>query len=348
MSKNNPAKPRAAGDDKSGDLAHAETEPGKDLVPSSETGTTASTEPGGTTPTALDTAAEQDPDRTGPDTDESIIGAGEDMPPVPDEIREAGRLAPDHWLGMVDPSWTGEGTPPEWAMVGRWRSGLDGEIEEWQDNEDYRPSPRALGWPEPADDVDAAVQLAATGYGSGEDVVKALAHHEVAVFVKPGGGPLSATTPDDTSVVPVFTSPVYLHTAGRLAFELLKVPDLLDQVPEGHLLYLNPSGPVSMTVELDVLREEIEGHHTRDIGADAGADAGDGQAPAEASPEQDISAPPRSRPVTTVSLDGPEDGSSPGAAAIVSEVLSGTQTEEQTDGNGSGDTPGTQAKGSAG
>ena len=71
----------------------------------------------------------------------------EALPPVPDDIREAARLAPDHWLGVVDPMWYGEGKPPEWAMTGRWRSGLDGEIVEWEDNPDYRPSPRALGWP---------------------------------------------------------------------------------------------------------------------------------------------------------------------------------------------------------
>lgn len=190
-----------------------------------------------------------------------IEGATENMPPVPDEIREAARLAPDHWLGMVDPTWRGEGPPPAWAVVGQWRSGLDGEIVEWQDNEEYRPSPKALGWPEPADDVDAAVQLAATGYGPGEDVTRALAKlPEAAVFVTPDGDPLPATAPDGkTPVVPLFTSPVYLHTSGRLAFELMSIGDVLDRLPEGHLLYLNPSASVSMTVETDALREARAG-----------------------------------------------------------------------------------------
>ncbi|MGK3940454.1 type VII secretion system-associated protein [Streptomyces caeruleatus] len=193
------------------------------------------------------------------------------MPPVPDEIREAAKLAPDHWLGMVDPTWNGEGPPPAWAVVGQWRSGLDGEIVEWQDNEEYRPSPKALGWPEPADDVDAAVQLAATGYGPGEDVTRALAElSEAAVFVTPGGDPLPATAPDgETPVVPLFTSPVYLHTSGRLAFELMPVSDVLDRLPEGHLLYLNPSAPVSMTVETDALREALAGDTAEAPGGEA-------------------------------------------------------------------------------
>ncbi len=185
--------------------------------------------------------------------------AGDEMPPVPDHIREAARQAPDHWFGMVDPTWSGEGVPPEWAMVGQWRSDQDGEIVEWRDNEEYRPSPTALGWPEPTDPVDAAVQLAATGYGPAEDVTRALATAEVAVFVAPGGGLLTAVAPDDeTPVVPVFTSPDHLHAAGRLSFRPVKVPELLDQIPEGYLLYLNASGPVSMTVESDVLRQAVE------------------------------------------------------------------------------------------
>ncbi|WP_374335464.1 type VII secretion system-associated protein [Streptomyces albus] len=190
---------------------------------------------------------------------EEIAGASENMPPVPEEIREAGRLAPDHWLGMVDPTWQGEGPPPAWALVGQWRSSPEGEIVEWQDNEEYQPSPKALGWPEPADDVDAAVQLAATGYGPGENVTTALAAlEEVAVFVTPDGDPLPATAPDgETAVVPVFTSPVYLHTSGRLAFALHPVRKVLDQLPEGHLIYLNPSAPVSMTVETEALREAL-------------------------------------------------------------------------------------------
>ncbi|MEY7977931.1 type VII secretion system-associated protein [Streptomyces pilosus] len=189
----------------------------------------------------------------------------EALPPVPDDIREAGRLAPDHWLGVVDPTWSGEGRPPEWAMTGRWRSGPDGEIVAWEENPGYRPSPRALGWPEPEDEVDRAVQLASTGYGPGEAVPAALAGREVAVLTAPGGGPLSAAAPDGTPVVPVFTSSVFLHTAGRFAFELVGADDLLTRVPEGHALYLNPSAVVSMLLDPGAVRDAAGG------GTDAGA-----------------------------------------------------------------------------
>ncbi|MEU6083021.1 type VII secretion system-associated protein [Streptomyces sp. NPDC047108] len=189
---------------------------------------------------------------------ESGSDDAEGMPPVPEHIREAARQAPGHWFAMADPTWSGEGAPPEWALVGRWRSDEHGEIVEWRDNEEYRPSPSALGWPEPVDPVDAAVQLAATGYGPTDAVARTLAMAEVAVFLAPGGGPVSAVAPDDaTPVVPVFTAPEHLNAAGRLSFRTVKAAELLDQLPEGHLIYVNPSGPVSMTVEPHMLRELV-------------------------------------------------------------------------------------------
>ncbi|GGX85970.1 hypothetical protein GCM10010358_45120 [Streptomyces minutiscleroticus] len=209
-------------------------------------------------------------------------GPGEDTaPPVPEELREAARLAPDHWLGMVDPTWTGTGEPPNWAVVGQWRSGPDGEIAEWRPNEEYRPSPQALDWPAPTDPVDEAVQLAATGYGPGDAVPRTLAAAEVAMLLGPGGTPLSAVSPDGEPVVPVFTSPVHLHAAGRFGYELLPALDVLDRLPEGHTLYLNPSGPVSMTVDAAALRRAAqetgpaEGTAPGDAGAYGPAEGGD-------------------------------------------------------------------------
>ncbi|MDH6630647.1 hypothetical protein M2271_008508 [Streptomyces sp. LBL] len=217
-------------------------------------------------PVSADTEAETraGTEEAGAGTEELPLGGEpsegmDEMPPVPDHVREAARQAPDHWLGLIDPTWPGEGTPPAWAVVGQWRSDLDGEIVEWRDNVEYKPSPRALGWADPTDPVDDAVQLAATGYGAAEAVTQALAQAEVAVYVAPGGGLLSALGPDDeTVVVPVFTSPDQLHAAGRLSFKPIKVPELLDQLPEGHVIYLNAAGSVSMTVESDVLREAVD------------------------------------------------------------------------------------------
>ncbi|MGW4231836.1 type VII secretion system-associated protein [Streptomyces sp. NPDC004980] len=191
---------------------------------------------------------------TEPGAETSVAPLG----PVPPEefVRAAGR-APDHWLYLTDPAWQGEGPPPAWAVVGQWRSDSDGEIVEWEDNEEYRPSPEAMGWPEPADDVDRAIQLATTGYGRAEDVTAALAGTEVAVLVTADGEPVSASAPDGTAVVPVYTSPRYLGAAGQLGFERVPVADLLDRIPPGHSLCLNSSAPVSMVLPTDGLAEAL-------------------------------------------------------------------------------------------
>ncbi|MGW3984901.1 type VII secretion system-associated protein [Streptomyces mirabilis] len=175
-------------------------------------------------------------------------------PPEPAEERHvAAALAPGHWLGMVDPAWRGDGPPPAWALIGRWRSGPTGEVEEWQDNSEYRASPEALGWPAATDPVDAAVQLASTGYGPSEDVTEALVVAEVAVLVSPDGIPLTATALDGTPVLPVYTSLTHVHAAGRLVYQWVAVTDLIERLPEGHLLYANPTGPVSMLIETEPL-----------------------------------------------------------------------------------------------
>lgn len=177
--------------------------------------------------------------------------AGTPGPPrLPDDVREAARLAPDHWLGVVDPAWTADAPPPHWAVVGEWRSGPTGEVEEWQPNEDYRPSPAALGWPAATDPVDAAVQLAVTGYGSVADAVTALAAADVTLLRAPGGEPLTAAGADGGSpVVPVFTARPHEAFASGLRHDTVAAAALArDLAASGVFLCVNPAGPARLVV----------------------------------------------------------------------------------------------------
>ncbi|MET9166714.1 type VII secretion system-associated protein, partial [Streptomyces cellulosae] len=130
---------------------------------------------------------------------------------------------------------------------------------EWEDNPEYRPSPEALGWPEPADDIDRAIQLATTGYAPAEAVTAALSGAEVAVLVTADGEPVRASAPDGTPVVLAYTSDRYLHAAGRLSFAHLPVSTLLTRVPPDHALYLNSNAPVGMVLPTDGLAGLLEG-----------------------------------------------------------------------------------------
>ncbi|MFJ9619034.1 type VII secretion system-associated protein [Streptomyces noursei] len=197
---------------------------------------------------------------------------GEEMPVPPPEVVEAARQAPDHWLAMVDLTWSGEDAPPLWAVVGQWRSGPDGEIEEWRDNPEYRPSPQMLDWADPTDAVDRAVQLSATGYGPEQAVYEELARAELSFLVTATGAPLAAASPEGAPVVPVYTSVAHLESAGRLCYDRRPAAELVEQLPPGHTLYVNPSGPVSMIVEPEQLRAALAaaggaeaGRHTREV-----------------------------------------------------------------------------------
>ncbi len=176
---------------------------------------------------------------------------------VPRHIRQAARETPDSYLPVVDPAWAGEGEPPEWAVVGVWQSGPDGEVVRWHENPDHRPSPELLGWSAPTDDVDEAVQLASSGYGSDEQVVHSLALAEVAVLLTPDGRPAALRTEDGQAVVPVYTSGTHLRAAGPLAGMVVAVPELVDLLPAEHWIHLNPTAEVSMTLDPDLIREFI-------------------------------------------------------------------------------------------
>ncbi|MFD9335098.1 type VII secretion system-associated protein [Streptomyces sp. NPDC060028] len=187
------------------------------------------------------------------------------LPPVPEDIREAARQAPEHWLAVIDPAWDGEEAPPAWAVRGQWRSDEAGEVVEWQENPDYRPSPESLGWPQPTDALDSAVQLSATGYGPAEAVSTALAQASLAVHTTADGLPVTAAAPDGTPVVAVYSCASYLQAAGRFAYQVLPLPELAALLPAGHELYVNPTAGVAMRIEdsvlsaaLEILRQEPE------------------------------------------------------------------------------------------
>jgi hypothetical protein len=110
------------------------------------------------------------------------------------------------WMYAVDPAYQGIEEIPPYAIAGAYPVGADGTVaEEMIPNPDYRPSPRALGLPVPANDVEAAIQNAATGHG-GDDAVRA-ALLAGTVFVDPAA-------PADDLEMCAWTSDRYLPAGG--------------------------------------------------------------------------------------------------------------------------------------
>ncbi|MFE4690596.1 type VII secretion system-associated protein [Streptomyces sp. NPDC056749] len=195
-----------------------------------------------------------------------------DRPEIPEAVRAAARQAPGHWIGVVDPEWSEERTPPEWAVLGEWQSDDEGGVGEYRANPAYRPSARMLGWPEPTDPVDAAAQRAATGYGTVKAALDALAATDVTVVRGPDGGPLVAAGRDGAPVVLLFTSPAHEFMSSALHHDTLPAVELARSLGgPGTLLMVNAAAAAPLLVPADSL-----------LGPERRAD--DGKAPAEDTP----------------------------------------------------------------
>jgi hypothetical protein len=134
---------------------------------------------------------------------------------------------PGTWVYAIDPAFDGNTDVPPFAISGAYPVDENGVVgEELIPNPSYRPSPRTLGLPAPANDLEAALQNAATGYGSDQQVLDALLAGTV--FTVPG----SVDGPE----VQAWTSDRYLPgTETQRDWQRTPVTELA-----GHALILNP------------------------------------------------------------------------------------------------------------
>jgi len=58
---------------------------------------------------------------------------------------------------------------------------------------------------------------------------------------------------DGEPVIPVFTSPSYSRAVGNHDARLVPVPELVEELPDGYSLYVNPSGPAGMIMDTEAL-----------------------------------------------------------------------------------------------
>ncbi|MGW1132474.1 type VII secretion system-associated protein [Streptomyces griseoluteus] len=174
--------------------------------------------------------------------------------PVPEAVRDAARRAPGHWVGIVDPEWTGQGTPPAWAVPGEWQSDEDGGVGDYRANPAYRPSARVLGWPEPTDPVDEAAQRAATGYGTVEVALAALAEAEVTVVRGSDGTPLRAPGTEGAPVVLAFTAAAHAFLSDAVHHDTVTARDLARSLSgTGTMLMVNAGAAAPLLVPSDAL-----------------------------------------------------------------------------------------------
>lgn len=171
------------------------------------------------------------------------------IPPVTDTVRAQAAGHRNSWVYAIDPYFDPNGKVPPYGVVGAWKVDAHGQLTgEFQRNANYRPSPRALGIAEPTDAVDAAIQLAAAQYASEADLRRALL--EAVVYVTPH------VPPGDGSPIVLYTSPAQAESS---APELRRIPfpELLQVLPEGSVLRLNPGGSASVEIPVADLRGAV-------------------------------------------------------------------------------------------
>ncbi|GAA2707297.1 type VII secretion system-associated protein [Actinoplanes palleronii] len=150
------------------------------------------------------------------------------------------------WMYAIDPAYDGVSDVPPYAIAGAYPLDADGTpAAEMIPNPDYRPSPRVLGLPAPANDVEAAIQNAATGHGDDAAVRAALLAGTV--FVDPAA-------PADDLELRAWTSDRHLPAAGHdQVWRRLPVARLAAELDDRALL-LNPGTDLEVRLPAAALR----------------------------------------------------------------------------------------------
>jgi hypothetical protein len=170
-------------------------------------------------------------------------------PPITDPMRAQARQQPGGWIYVIDPAFDQTGDVPGWGVAGGYPVDTAGEIRpEFTANPDYRPSPLALGMARPVNELEGALQLAATGYGSSDTLLAALLAADVVV---PARSAQDSSVPvfrdkEGRSVVPVFSSDQRVP-ADVAGYRTVPMTDLLSALP-GRYLAVDPGARVSLTL----------------------------------------------------------------------------------------------------
>jgi hypothetical protein len=181
-------------------------------------------------------------------------------PPITERMRASALANPNSWLYVLDPAFTDDDDVPQWAVVGAYPVDAVGRIEDrFAPNDTYRPSPRALGWPEPVTQLERIIQLAKAGHRATADLPSTVLDATLLVY-DPGDGTWDGTQlivlPDAQSgrlVVPACTSPEHVP-ADWPNWKAMRGNEMVPLL-RGYPLAVNPDGPVSAILPAELLAD---------------------------------------------------------------------------------------------
>ncbi|WP_236790485.1 type VII secretion system-associated protein [Amycolatopsis sp. GM8] len=175
-------------------------------------------------------------------------------PKITEEMRANARANPNSWLYVIDEAFDPNGPVPSWAVVGAYPVNARGAIvEDFHPNDRYRPSPKALGFPEPANELERLLQLVRTNHRPAEDLPPVILNATLFVYAM---SPLQRTVigfhnTDGRVLVPAYTSKSLVPREWPHARAVLG----RDMVPllAGHPVTINPHEAVTAVVPAEHL-----------------------------------------------------------------------------------------------
>lgn len=179
-------------------------------------------------------------------------------PKITEEMRANARANPNSWLYVIDEAFDPNGPVPSWAVVGAYPVNARGAIvEDFHPNDRYRPSPKALGFPEPGNELERLLQLVRTNHRPAEDLPPVILNATLFVYAM---SPLQRTVigfhnTDGRVMVPAYTSKALVPGEWPHARAVLG----RDMVPllAGHPVAINPHDVVTAVVPAEHLQHAL-------------------------------------------------------------------------------------------
>lgn len=176
-------------------------------------------------------------------------GVGQQPPQITAEMRANARKNPNSWLYVIDEAFDSNGQVPSWAVVGAYPVNGSGVIvADFHPNEQYLPSPRALGLPDPSNALERKLQLVRAKHLRPEDLPRVVLDATLRVYaMSPAQRTLIGFHDQHGRVgVPAYTSKSLVpcdwpHSRAVMGWDIV---DLL----AGHPLKINPNSLVAAVV----------------------------------------------------------------------------------------------------
>lgn len=179
-------------------------------------------------------------------------------PEITPEMRANARTNPNSWLYVIDEAFDARGPVPSWAVVGAYPVNATGEVvEDFHPNDRYRPSPKALGFPEPRNELERLLQMVRTDHRPAEDLPRVILDSTLLVYAL---SPLQRTVigfhnADGRVMVPAYTSKSLVPREWPHARAVLG-RDIVGLLA-GHPLAVNPHDLITAVVPAEHLLKAL-------------------------------------------------------------------------------------------